>query len=197
MKVGASVFCQNFYRTQRPDHEIYHEDLAIAELAEPLGFDSLWAVEHHFSPYTMIPDVLQFLTYICGRTRRIGLGTMVVVLPWHNPILLAEQAATLDVLSGGRLDMGVGKGYRYNEFQHFCVPLDEAQDRFEESVGLMKRAWTSDERFFYHSARWNFADIVVEPAPAVFWRVPALIKVFTPDWFARLLFPTLCHKPAL
>src|SRR5271154_6886167 len=86
MKVGVSFFCQNYFRAQKPDHELYREDLKLADMVEPLGFDSIWGVEHHFSPYTMIPDVVQFLTYMAGRTSRVGFGSMVVVLPWHDPV---------------------------------------------------------------------------------------------------------------
>ena len=89
-----------------------------------------------------------------------------IVLPWHNPVLLAEQAATLDLLSGGRLDFGIGKGYRYNEFAGFDVAMDEADARFEESVAVLLKAWTSEERFSHHGKYWPFNDIVVEPPSA-------------------------------
>ena len=88
------------------------------------------------------------------------------MLPWHNPVLLAEQAATLDLLSGGRLDFGIGKGYRYNEFAGFDVPMEEADARFEESLEVLLKAWTSEERFSHHGKYWPFNDIVVEPPSA-------------------------------
>jgi alkanesulfonate monooxygenase SsuD/methylene tetrahydromethanopterin reductase-like flavin-dependent oxidoreductase (luciferase family) len=93
------------------------------------------------------------------------LGTAVVVLPWHNPALLAEQAATVDLLSGGRLDFGVGKGYRANEFHGFNVKADEAQELFLESLDVIRRAWQSEERFTHIGKHWTFQDIVVEPPP--------------------------------
>ena len=105
------------------------------------------------------------LAYLAARTRTIRLGTAVVVLPWHNPVLVAEQAATLDLLSGGRLDFGVGKGYRDYEFSGFCVPIEEATERFDEAIEVIRKAWTSDGRFSHHGKRWNYADVVVEPAP--------------------------------
>ena len=83
----------------------------------------------------------------------------------HNPVLLAEQVATIDVLSGGRVDFGIGRGYRKAEFDQFCVPMSEAWDRYNECVEIMLKAWRTDGRFSYHSSRWNFEDIVVEPAP--------------------------------
>ena len=85
MKVGMSIFMQNT-NDKWTDYEVYQNDLKLADLAEPLGFDSIWSVEHHFTPYTMVPDVLQFLTYMAGRTTKIELGSMVVVLPWHDPV---------------------------------------------------------------------------------------------------------------
>jgi alkanesulfonate monooxygenase SsuD/methylene tetrahydromethanopterin reductase-like flavin-dependent oxidoreductase (luciferase family) len=93
------------------------------------------------------------------------LGTAVVVLPWHNPALLAEQVATLDLLSGGRFDFGVGKGYRPSEFAGFSIPMEEATERFEEAVAFLRAAWAAKERFSHHGRRWHFDNIVIEPRP--------------------------------
>jgi alkanesulfonate monooxygenase SsuD/methylene tetrahydromethanopterin reductase-like flavin-dependent oxidoreductase (luciferase family) len=89
-----------------------------------------------------------------------------MVLPWHNPVLLAEQAATLDLLSGGRLEFGIGKGYRHNEFAGFCIPMEEADERFEEGLAIILKAWTSNERFSHHGKHWHFENVVVEPPTA-------------------------------
>ena len=94
------------------------------------------------------------------------MGTAVIVLPWHNPVLLAEQAATLDLLSGGRLDFGIGKGYRYNEFAGFCVPMEEADARFDEALDVIIEAWTADQPFSHRGKYWQFDNIVVEPPTA-------------------------------
>jgi alkanesulfonate monooxygenase SsuD/methylene tetrahydromethanopterin reductase-like flavin-dependent oxidoreductase (luciferase family) len=96
----------------------------------------------------------------------LRLGSAVIVLPWHNPVLLAEQAATLDLISGGRFDFGIGKGYRHSEFTGFQIAPDEAEARFEEAVEVMTRAWTTRQRFSHHGRFWHFEDIVVEPPPA-------------------------------
>ena len=95
---------------RRRDRDVYRNELRLAELAEPLGFESVWGVEHHFTDYTMCPDVLQFLTYMAGRTAAVQLGSMVVVLPWHDPMRVAEEVSMLDNLSGGRLILGSGAG---------------------------------------------------------------------------------------
>jgi len=93
------------------------------------------------------------------------LGTAVSVLPWHNPALLVEQAATVDVLSGGRLDLGLGRGYRRSEFEGFCIPFEEADERYSECLDFIRKAWTTKGPFSHHGKYWDFENIVVEPAP--------------------------------
>ena len=134
--------------------------------AEALGFHGTFIVEHHFTGYGQVSATLNLLTWLGARTRHLRLGTAVIVLPWHNPVLLAEQAATLDLLSGGRLDFGVGKGYRYNEFAGFRVAMEEADPRFEECLAVVLKAWTSSEPFSHRGRYWQFDDIVVEPPTA-------------------------------
>jgi alkanesulfonate monooxygenase SsuD/methylene tetrahydromethanopterin reductase-like flavin-dependent oxidoreductase (luciferase family) len=134
--------------------------------AEALGYFSTFLVEHHFTGFGQVSASLNLLTWLGARTKRLRLGTAVLVLPWHNPVLLAEQAATLDLLSGGRLDFGVGKGYRYNEFAGFCVPMEEADARFEEALAVITNAFTSETPFSHHGKYWRFENIVVEPPTA-------------------------------
>ena len=111
--------------------------------AEALGYNSTFVVEHHFTGFGQVSASLNLLTWVAARTKTLRLGTAVMVLPWHNPVLLAEQAATIDLLSGGRLEFGVGKGYRHNEFASFCIPMEEADERFEEGLALIIKSWTS------------------------------------------------------
>jgi alkanesulfonate monooxygenase SsuD/methylene tetrahydromethanopterin reductase-like flavin-dependent oxidoreductase (luciferase family) len=143
--------------------EGYHDWIEYNVEAEALGFHSTFSVEHHFTGYGQVSATLNLLTWLGARTKTLRLGTAVTVLPWHNPVLLAEQAATLDLLSGGRLDFGIGTGYRYNEFLGFDVAMDDARGRFEESIEVMLKAWTSNERFSHKGRFWTFKDIVVEP----------------------------------
>ena len=91
MDVGLTTIFQGV--DGKSDAEVWRDEVRLAELAEPLGFDSVWGVEHHFTPYTMCPDVLQFLTYMAGRTERVKIGSMAVILPWHDPVRVAEQVA--------------------------------------------------------------------------------------------------------
>jgi alkanesulfonate monooxygenase SsuD/methylene tetrahydromethanopterin reductase-like flavin-dependent oxidoreductase (luciferase family) len=106
------------------------------------------------------------LMALAMRTSKLRLGSAVMVLPWHNPVLLAEQAATLDLLSGGRLDFGIGKGYRHNEFTGFGIAQEEAVARFEEALEVITRSWLSRARFSHYGRFWTFEDILVEPPPA-------------------------------
>jgi alkanesulfonate monooxygenase SsuD/methylene tetrahydromethanopterin reductase-like flavin-dependent oxidoreductase (luciferase family) len=133
--------------------------------AEALGYHSTFQVEHHFTGWNQVSATLNLLTWVAARTTTLRVGTAVMVLPWHNPVLLAEQAATLDLLSDGRLDLGVGRGYRYNEFRGFRVPMEEAEARFEETFDFLVKAWTTPGRFSFHGKFWQFDDIVVEPPP--------------------------------
>jgi len=134
--------------------------------AEALGFHSSFSVEHHFTGWNQVSATLMLLMALAMRTKTLRLGTAVLVLPWHNPVLLAEQAATLDLVSDGRFDFGVGKGYRHNEFKGFAIAQDEAEARFEEAIEVMTRAWTTRTRFSHKGRFWRFEDIVVEPPPA-------------------------------
>ncbi len=136
MRVGMAPIFQNPLNVS-DDGDVYANELRLADLAEPLGFDSLWSVEHHFSDYTMVPDVLQFLTYMAGRTETIQLGSMVVVLPWHDPIRVAEQVSMLDHLSGGRLILGLGRGAGRTEFEGFGVDMGESRERFVEAATIV------------------------------------------------------------
>jgi alkanesulfonate monooxygenase SsuD/methylene tetrahydromethanopterin reductase-like flavin-dependent oxidoreductase (luciferase family) len=144
--------------------------------AERLGFESTFLVEHHFSGSGQVSAPLDLLGWVAARTTSIRVGTAVLVLPWHDPVLLAERAATLDLLSGGRLDFGVGKGYRHSEFTGFRVPAEEAEARFDESLAVILKAWSSDEPFSHEGRFWQYDQIVVEP--------PTTQKPHPPVWIA-------------
>jgi len=136
MHVGMAVIFQGSGEG-RTDRDVYQNELRLADLAEPLGFESIWGVEHHFTDYTMCPDVLQFLTYCAGRTTTVQLGSMVVVLPWHDPLRVAEQVLMLDHMSNGRLIFGIGRGLGRVEFEGFGVNQEESRERFVESAQMV------------------------------------------------------------
>ena len=144
----------------------FRDYLDYAVEAEALGFHSSFLVEHHFTGWNQVSATLMLQTALAMRTSALRLGTAVIVLPWHNPVLLAEQAATLDLISAGRFDFGIGKGYRHSEFKGFCVAPEEAEPRFDEAAELIVKAFVSRERFTHRGRFWQFDDIVVEPPPA-------------------------------
>ncbi len=136
MHVGMAIIFQGGGEG-RTDRNVYRNELRFGDLAEPLGFESLWGVEHHFTDYTMCPDVLQYLTYFAGRTHRIQLGSMVVVLPWHDPMRVAEQVVMLDHFSNGRFIFGIGRGLGRVEFEGFGVNQEESRERFTEAAQMI------------------------------------------------------------
>jgi len=153
--------------------------------AEALGFHSSFSVEHHFSGWNQVSATLMLLTALAMRTTTLRLGTAVIVPPWHNPVLLAEEASTLDLLSKGRLDLGIGKGYRHSEFKGFQIAPEEAEARFEEAVEVMLRAWTTRERFSHKGRFWHFEDVVVEPPPVQRPHPPLWVAAGNPHTIRR------------
>jgi alkanesulfonate monooxygenase SsuD/methylene tetrahydromethanopterin reductase-like flavin-dependent oxidoreductase (luciferase family) len=135
MHVGYEAAFQ--HRASYPDDVFMRKEFDFCLRAESLGFDSIWLTEHHFSGYGLIPDPLQALSYLSGRTERIKLGTAVLVLPWHDPVRLTEQIILTDHISGGRLVIGIGRGLSKHEFEGFRIPLDESRARFNENAQLI------------------------------------------------------------
>src|SRR3989449_3206260 len=142
MKVGIAL--NMLTKEGRTDASVVGEHLALGDLAEPLGFDSVFALEHHFTGYAMSPSPTQLLSYIAGRTQRITLGTAVIGLPWHDPVRVAEEIALLDVISGGRCLFGFGRGAASVEYAGFRVPMEEARPRFVEAAQIVVKALTHD-----------------------------------------------------
>ncbi len=156
MHVGMAVIFQG-QGEGRTDRNVYRNELRFGDLAEPLGFQSLWGVEHHFTDYTMCPDVLQYLTYFAARTEKIQLGSMVVVLPWHDPMRVAEQVAMLDHMSNGRFILGIGRGLGRVEFEGFGVEQEDSRAVFVESAQMLleglERGYCEFDGKFVHQAR--------------------------------------------
>lgn len=180
MHVGMSLIFQG--AADRSDADVYRDDIALGDRAEALGFESLWGVEHHFTSYTMCPDVLQYLTYMAGRTHTIKLGSMVVVLPWHDPVRVAEQVAMLDVLSGGRVVFGMGRGLGRIEFDGFRIPMGESRGRFVEAAQLilegLERGEVAFEGEFYRQPRR-----AIRPAPGRSFRGRTYASAVSPESF--------------
>lgn len=142
MQIGfGSITCQRYPGDPRPLAELYREALALAEEAERLGFDSIWASEHHFFDDSYLPSVLPVCAAIAVRTSRVAVGTDVALAPLYEPVRLAEDAAVVDLLSGGRFVLGLGLGWRAEEFEGLRVPLRERRRRLEDTVAVLRQAW--------------------------------------------------------
>jgi alkanesulfonate monooxygenase SsuD/methylene tetrahydromethanopterin reductase-like flavin-dependent oxidoreductase (luciferase family) len=162
MKVGIAL--NMLTKEGRSDASVVAEHMALGDLAEPLGFDSLFALEHHFTGYAMSPAPTQLLAYYAGRTRRITLGTAVIVLPWHDPIRVAEQIALLDILCGGRCVFGFGRGAASVEYAGFRVPMEEARPRFVEAAKIVVKA-LAEEVFEWDGEFFKIPRTSIRPRP--------------------------------
>jgi len=162
MKVGIAL--NMLSQAGRSDAAVIDEHMQLGDLAEPLGFDSLFALEHHFTGYAMSPSPLQFLSYYAARTKRIQLGTAVIVIPWHDPIRIAEQIALLDVMCGGRCIFGFGRGAARVEYDGFRIPMDEARPRFKEGLDVIRLGLTQDN-FEYNGQFHTIPRTAIRPRP--------------------------------
>ncbi len=143
MKIGYAMFPQGNVTSERQaldDPERMVRELALVDVAGGLGFDSFWVTEHHFGDYNLAPAPLQMLSYVAGRFPELELGTMVVVLPWNDPLRVVEGVVLLDYLAQGRLLVGLGKGEAEREFSAFGMDVAEGRRRFDEQVALVARA---------------------------------------------------------
>jgi alkanesulfonate monooxygenase SsuD/methylene tetrahydromethanopterin reductase-like flavin-dependent oxidoreductase (luciferase family) len=162
----------------------YQDILAQIELGDELGFDTAWLGELHFIPsFSCLASPLMILAAAAQRTKRIRLGTAVTLLPLHNPVKMAEDAATLDVLSNGRLEFGVGRGATPVYFAGYNVPQEESRERFEESLEVILQAWTS-ERLSYEGKYFRVQDVRLTPQPVQKPYPPIRIAANSPDTFA-------------
>ena len=166
--------------------------LSFGPLAEELGYDSVWVMDHLFNngyirerlddkPYY---HPLATLSHLSATTRRVLLGTSVLVLPYHNPVELAKYAATLDQMSGGRVTLGVGVGAMTPEFEALGIPLRQRGSLTNECITIMKELWTSPDPS-YHSRRWNFSDLKFSPKPVQKPHIPLWIGGSSPGALKR------------
>ncbi len=162
MQFGIFLLLQS--PAARPSSEVYPRALALAEEAERLGFATVWLAEHHFTNYSHSSQPLVLLSHIAARTERIRLGTAIVPLPLHDPLLVAEQAATVDVLSHGRLELGLGKGYQQYQFDRLAVSRREGLETFDEMVDLTVAALRG-EPFRFAGATREVPETLLYPQP--------------------------------
>ena len=178
MRFGTYFFLQ-----APPGHR--HADIIQRELrqmvwSEQLGFDEVWLTEHHFIDYGLSVDPATLASAIASRTSRVRIGLAAAILPFHDPIRLAEQLALVDIISGGRLDVGVGRGNRPSEFTGYRIPQVESRERFDEAVEIIQRAWT-EERFAYHGRFFRIPEVRVIPKPLQRPHLPLYQVCVSPD----------------
>lgn len=179
MRLGMLHLFEN--PSGKSEHQIVKEQTELMCEAEQLGFDSVWPAEHHFSEYGWCASPQVSLASIATRTSRIRLGTGIVVLPFHNPLRVAEDFAFLDLLSDGRVDLGIGRGYQPLEFRGFGIDQSRSRDIFDEAVQVLQAAWTQD-RVTFHGEFYNVDDVEVRPKP--------LQRPTPPIWMACISFDT-------
>lgn len=154
---------------------VYQRALDRITIMDQTGYDAVWLAEHHFTDYSVCPSVHMMAMHVADRTTNIRIGTAVSLAPFYHPLRLAEEVALLDVLSGGRVNWGAGRGFDPVEFDAFGVPIDESRERFQEAVDIVLAAWTN-ERLTFSGRYWNFKDVEVLPKP--------LQQPYPPTWMA-------------
>lgn len=154
--------------------EIFSRGTEIAQAAEDMGFESIWCAEHHFSTYGYLSRPLMMAVHLAAKTTRLRVGSAVVVLPLHHPLVVAEEIATADVLSGGRLDVGLGRGYQPYEFARLGQDLAESRERFDEGVDILLKAFEG-EPFAYEGKHFRFGETTVLPVPVQRPRPPVWV----------------------
>ena len=150
--------------TAKSHQEIFSRGTDLAKTADKLGFESVWCAEHHFSTYGYLSRPLMFASHLATQTEKIRVGSAVVVLPLHHPLIVAEEIATADLLSNGRLDIGLGRGYQVYEFERLGMKLEESRERFEEAVDILLLAFKG-EPFSFNGKHFKFSETSIFPTP--------------------------------
>jgi alkanesulfonate monooxygenase SsuD/methylene tetrahydromethanopterin reductase-like flavin-dependent oxidoreductase (luciferase family) len=163
MKVGVLQFF-GWADRRTPLAVIYQRAIERFGIMDRSGYDGVWLAEHHFSGFSVCPSVHMMATMAAARTERLRIGTAVSLAPFYQPLRLAEEVALLDVLSGGRVNWGAGRGFARGEFAAFGIPLEESASRFRETVDIVLEAWTS-ERLTHHGEHFDFEGVEVLPKP--------------------------------
>jgi luciferase family oxidoreductase group 1 len=164
----------------RSAQEIFSRAIDLAQTAEDLGFRNIWLAEHHFSTYGYLSRPVQLATYIAARTQTLRVGTAVIVVPLHHPLIIAEEIATLDLLADGRVDVGLGRGYQHYEFERLGLELDSARTRWEESVDIILKA-LEGEPFSYAGKLFTIPETTIFPQPVQRPHPPIWVTAQSPE----------------
>jgi alkanesulfonate monooxygenase SsuD/methylene tetrahydromethanopterin reductase-like flavin-dependent oxidoreductase (luciferase family) len=165
-----------------PLNSIYETALERFSIMDQTGYDAVWLAEHHFSSFSVCPSVHMMGTMAAARTRRLRIGTAVSLAPFYNPLRLAEEVALLDVLSGGRVNWGAGRGFERSEFAAFGIPGEESAARFHETVAIVLKAWTN-QRISHQGRFFHYDSVEVLPKP--------LQAPHPPVWMAASSIPAI------
>ena len=160
MDIGTFLLMQS--PSARSSQEIYARGIELAQAAETLGFRNVWLGEHHFSTYGYLSRPVQLASYIAAKTTRLRVGTAVIVVPLHHPLIIAEEIAMLDLLSGGRCDIGLGRGYQRYEFERFGLQLDTDGTRWNDSIDILLKSFEG-KPFSYEGKLFKIPESVVFP----------------------------------
>jgi alkanesulfonate monooxygenase SsuD/methylene tetrahydromethanopterin reductase-like flavin-dependent oxidoreductase (luciferase family) len=160
--------------------QVYDYELQVIQCADELGFDCAWIAEHHFRDYGVVPNILLLLANIAARTKRIRLGSAIVILPFQHPLRVAEDAAMVDIVSGGRLNFGFGRGYQGVEFAGLGVPMDDSRARADEALDIILKAW-SGEPFSHQGKYHTINNIRLIPAPVQRPHPPVFVASISPE----------------
>jgi alkanesulfonate monooxygenase SsuD/methylene tetrahydromethanopterin reductase-like flavin-dependent oxidoreductase (luciferase family) len=178
MRFGTFFFLQAPPWLGHPD--VVHREIEQMAWTEELGFDRIWLTEHHFIDYGLSVSPAVLAAAAAMRTQRVRIGLAAAILPFHDPLRLAEELAMVDILSGGRLDVGVGRGNRPVEFAGYRVPQIESRERFEEALTILVRAWTQ-ERVSYDGRYFVIPEVRVIPKPVQQPHPPLYVVCVSPD----------------
>ena len=140
MDVGIQMIFSTYGWPGMSDREAWQEEIRLARLADELGFDVIWSVEHHFFDYSFCPDNTQLLSYLAPLCTHADLGTAAIILPWNDPLRVAEKVSVLDLLSNGRVRLGLGRGLARREFAAFRGTMDDSRERFDEASAMIVEA---------------------------------------------------------
>ena len=162
MKVGVLQFFS--WSRRIPLTDVYQRALARIEVMDRTGYDCVWLAEHHFNTYSVCPSINVMATHVAARTQTLRIGMAVSLAAFYHPLRLAEEVAMVDVLSGGRVNWGAGRGFDRTEFEAFSVPVEESSERFRECVDIVLTAWRHD-RVTYRGRFWSYDGIEVLPKP--------------------------------
>src|SRR4051812_3987334 len=163
MKLGVLQFF-SWPGRHGPLEDVYNRALERIEIMDRGGFDAVWLAEHHFTTFSVCPSVHMLGTLAAARTRRLRIGTAVSLAALYHPLRLAEEVALLDMLTGGRINWGAGRGFERAEFDNFGVPLDETAARFREAVDVVLAAWTQP-RLTFHGGVLGLGGVEGLPQP--------------------------------